>query len=176
MRPGPDPELTALSRTVLRLAEAAGNPVATAESCTGGYLAALLSGAEGVSHLFAAGLVVYSDDAKTRLLQIPRASIDRYGAVSREIVQAMAGAALEVTGAGIAVAVSGYTGPPGEQENGLVHFAVANRSGASVHLERRFGDVTRDAGRRLAAMQALTLLRDCLEAGGPAHGSKACVS
>lgn len=169
MQRGLDPELAALGRSVLQLAEAAGSPVATAESCTGGYLAALLSGAEGVSHVFIGGLVVYSDEAKTRLLNIPRTEIEQFGAVSRQIVQAMASAALEATGAGISVAVSGYTGPPGEDENGLVHFAVASRAGGLWHVVRHFGDVTRETGRRLAADQALTLLRDSLEDGRPAR-------
>lgn len=173
MRPGLDPDLAALGRSVLQLAEAAGSPVATAESCTGGYVAALLSGAEGVSHFFVGSLVVYSDEAKTRLLQIPRSEIDRYGAVSRKIVEAMAMGALEATGAGIAVAVSGYTGPPGEDENGLVHFAVADHSGALHHVERNFGDVTRDTGRRLAAEQALALLWNCLDTEYSVRTSKA---
>lgn len=154
-----------LARDVLLAADHAGAGVVTAESCTGGYIAALLAGVEGLSHSFKGGVVVYSDEAKMSLLGISAADLDRYGAVSCPIVQEMAKAVRSLTGAEFAVAVSGNTGPRGETANGRVHIAVASPSGVQ-HQLHEFGEVDRDQGRRRAAVQSLTLLRKALEASG----------
>lgn len=152
-------DLPALAEEVLRAAKQRDMSVAAAESCTGGHIASLLTGAEGLSHMFEAGFVTYSDKAKTDILGIPAEDVERYGAVSRNVVQAMAAGAVKSSRSQIAVAVSGFTGgaPPGE-ENGLVHVAVANDAGRTFHREYHFGDVDRDEGRDRAAEAALQLL------------------
>lgn len=161
-------DLAELARAVLVAAQKRNLSIATAESCTGGFLASLLAGAEGLSHQFAAGFIVYSDDSKTTLLGIPGADVTRFGAVSREIVSAMSRSALEQTGAGIAIAVSGYTGPKGGDRNGVVHFSISEREGASHHAWRCFGDVSRDEGRVMAAVHSLRMLQNVLT-GRPAR-------
>jgi len=158
-------DLSPLAAAVLEAAERAGLSVAAAESCTGGHIASLLTGAEGLSHVFEAGFVAYSDKAKSDVLGVPADQVERFGAVSREVALAMAEGALKGSRSTIAVAVSGFTGgaPPGE-ENGLVHIAVVDENGRSFHREYHFGEVDRDEGRDLAAASALELLRKAIAA------------
>ena len=120
----------------------------TAESCTGGLLAALLTDIEGCSHAFERGFVCYTDEAKTEMLRVPAALIRMHGAVSAEVALAMATGALAASKGHVALAVTGYTecGPDGE-EGGLVFFGAASRrSDPSVH-EHHFGDIGRGAVR-----------------------------
>ena len=120
----------------------------TAESCTGGLLAALLTDIQGCSHAFERGFVCYTDEAKTEMLKVPAELIRTRGAVSAEVAQAMALGALAASNGHIALAITGYTesGPDGE-EGGLVFFGAASRrSGPSVH-EHHFGDIGRGAVR-----------------------------
>ena len=88
-------DLPALAEEVLRAAEQADMSVAAAESCTGGHIASLLTGVEGLSHMFEAGFITYSDKAKTDVLGIPTGDVERYGAVSREVALAMAAGAMK---------------------------------------------------------------------------------
>jgi nicotinamide-nucleotide amidase len=133
--------------------------LATAESCTGGLLASLLTDVEGASHAFERGFVVYSEEAKCELLGVPRAQIEQYGAVSREVAVAMAEGAIGQSHADIALAVTGFAGQgaPGE-EAGLVHFACATRQGSTTHREVHFGDVGRGAVRIGALRIALEMM------------------
>jgi nicotinamide-nucleotide amidase len=158
-------DLSALAAEVLRAAEQAGLTVAAAESCTGGHIASILTGVEGLSHVFEAGFVTYSDKAKSDVLGILAEDVERCGAVSREMALAMAAGALKSSRSDIAVAVTGFTGgaPPGE-ENGLVHIAVVNEAGHSFHREYHFGEVERGHGRDLAAGAALAMLRNAIAA------------
>lgn len=105
------PDLARRARAVLDLACEREMPLITAESCTGGLLAALLTDVPGCSHIFERGFVVYSDDAKCDLLAVDRAQIDRCGAVSREVAVAMVRGALERSGKGVGVAITGFAGP-----------------------------------------------------------------
>jgi nicotinamide-nucleotide amidase len=156
-------ELEALAREVLERADEARVTIATAESCTGGGLASLLTSIDGCSSAFDRAFVTYSNDAKRDMLGIPPAMIERFGAVSRQVAEAMAERALGLSSAAVAVAVSGFTGPAGPgDENGLVHFAAACRDGRLLHRECHFGEVEREEGQRLALGEALDLLLEAL--------------
>jgi nicotinamide-nucleotide amidase len=158
-------DLSALAAETLRAADGAGLTVAAAESCTGGHIASMLTGIEGLSHVFEAGFVTYSDKAKSDVLGIPGEDVSQFGAVSREVALAMAAGALKSSRSNIAVAVTGFTGgaPPGE-ENGLVHIAVVDETGRSFHREYHFGEVERIDGRDLAAGAALAMLKNAIAA------------
>lgn len=135
--------------------------LATAESCTGGFIASLLTDVEGLSHGFDMGLVTYSDHAKTVGLGIEPLVIERAGAVSEEVARLMAQHVLAQSQAVAAVAVTGYIGgAPADGENGLVHILALSRSGHSLHRECHFGDVGREEGRDLVAKVALDLLAE----------------
>ena len=111
--------------------------VATAESCTGGMLAALLTDIEGAGHGFERGFVTYSKDSKTELLGIEPSILEHNDAVSEVVARAMAEGALQRSKADLALGVTGFACPggPGPQE-GLVHFALAHRNGRTVHREQ----------------------------------------
>ena len=135
--------------------------VATAESCTGGLLAAALTEVPGSSSVFDRGFVTYSNEAKTDLLGVPNALIDRVGVVSEEVAVAMAEGALAGTGSDLAVAITGIAGPGGgtaEKPVGLVHFAVARKGRPTRHAVHVFADLGREAIRLSAVRQALGLL------------------
>lgn len=156
-----------VEREAQRLLEAACDRelcFATAESCTGGLLASLLTDVEGASHAFERGFVTYSDQAKADLLGIDPALIARCGAVSRSVAIAMAEGAIARSAADIAFAVTGFAGPAGpDDEPGLVHFACARRGGATTHQEAHFGDVGRGPVRIGCIQVALGMMRDALE-------------
>ncbi|WP_213980849.1 CinA family protein [Sphingomonas sp. dw_22] len=137
--------------------------LATAESCTGGLLASLLTDVEGASHAFERGFVVYTDAAKSELLGIPLEQIERHGAVSAEIARAMAEGALAGSGADVAIAVTGFAGPgaPGD-EPGLVHFACARQGRATLSREEHFGDIGRGPVRIECMRVALDMLSQVL--------------
>lgn len=151
---------------VLQLACDTDSPLVTAESCTGGLLAALLTDVPGLSHIFECGVVAYSDEAKSDLLGIERDKIESCGAVSKEIALAMAEGALLRSEAAIAISITGFAGPPGDGEDGeegLVHFACARRDGETGHREERFGAIGRD-GVRVAALEiALEMVEQALK-------------
>ena len=140
-----------------------GLKVATAESCTGGMLAALLTDIEGAGHGFDRGFVTYTKEAKSELLGIPRNLIDNNNAVSEIVARAMAEGALERSQADFAVGVTGFAGPAGEDcEEGLVHFALARRGGETVHREEHFGAIGRGPVRVRALSSMLTMLEDAI--------------
>ena len=150
---------------VLDLAHELRVKLATAESCTGGLLAALLTDVQGRGHVFERGFVVYSEDAKCDLLGIARDKVDSCGAVSREIAVEMALGALRRSRADIALSITGFAGPGGEDdEEGLVHFACASRGGAIVHREEHFGPLGRQGVRIEALNTALELFETALKA------------
>ncbi|MDY6982458.1 MAG: CinA family protein [Pseudomonadota bacterium] len=125
--------------------------LATAESCTGGMLASLLTDVEGLSHAFERGFVTYSEASKHELLGVPRDLIDAKGAVSREVAVAMAEGALARSQADIALAVTGFAGDG--DEPGLVHFACARRGRPTDHEEAHFGNKGRGQI-RIATLEA----------------------
>lgn len=114
--------------------------LATAESCTGGLLASLLTDVEGKSHIFDRGFLVYSDKAKTAMLGVPRTLIADHGSVSQQVAVAMAEGALDRSDADIAIAITGFAGPAGPtDEEGLVHYACARRGAQTRHREAHYG-------------------------------------
>lgn len=119
--------------------------LATAESCTGGMLASLLTDVQGLAHAFDRGFVTYTNEAKNEMLGVPLELIERVGAVSREVAVAMAEGALERSRAHIALSVTGFA-DKGE-EPGLVHFACARNGRSTAHREEHFGPVGRGATR-----------------------------
>ena len=152
--------LRACAETLLAAARAKGLKIATAESCTGGLIAGLLTEIPGSSDVVERGFVTYSNDAKEEMLAVSRDLLIAHGAVSEPVARAMVQGALEHSNADIAVAVTGIAGPGGGSDDkpvGLVHIAAA-RSGTLVHRECRFGDIGR-TGVRLASVEvALELL------------------
>jgi len=149
------------ARHLLDLCRARGLKAATAESCTGGLVAAALTDIAGSSDVFDRGFVTYSNEAKVAMLGVPAAILRDHGAVSRETAQAMAQGALRASQADLAVAVTGVAGPGGgtaDKPVGLVHFAAASRNGALVHKEMRYGDIGRAEVRRKSVEEALAML------------------
>ncbi len=141
-----------------------GLKVATAESCTGGMLAALLTDIEGAGHGFDRGFVTYTKEAKRELLGIPSELLDRNDAVSETVARAMADCALTRSKADIALGVTGFAGPAGENcEEGLVHFALARRGGDTVHREEHFGAIGRGAIRVKSLKCLLEMIEDALQ-------------
>ena len=137
--------------------------VATAESCTGGMLAALLTDIEGAGHGFERGFVTYTKEAKSELLGIPRDLLDNNNAVSEIVARAMAEGALERSQADFAVGVTGFAGPAGDGcEEGLVHFALARRGGETVHREEHFGAIGRGPVRVRSLRSMLKMLEDAV--------------
>lgn len=150
-----------------RLAErlSSGKPsLATAESCTGGLLAAAIVSHPGVSKAFERGLVVYSVDAKCELLGLERHHVEECDGVSADIARAMARAALEESRAGLAAATTGFAGPrQGEEEVGLVHVAVASAQHCD-HRELHCGDIGREAVCEQVVLTVLQMMIDRIEA------------
>lgn len=135
--------------------------VATAESCTGGMLAALLTDIEGCGHGFERGFVTYSKAAKHDLLGIDHDLLDQNEAVSEPVARAMAEGALARSDADIAIGVTGFAGPAGEGcEEGLVHFSLARRGGGTTHRVEHFGPL----GRGPVRVKSLEAMLDMLEA------------
>jgi nicotinamide-nucleotide amidase len=152
-----------LARLAARVGEhllAGSRRIATAESCTGGWIGKALTDVPGSSQWFETGYICYGNSAKTTLLGILPAEIVAHGAVSEPVVKAMALGALERSGADVAVAVSGIAGPDGGSPGkpvGTVWFAWAWRHGKSLHVQARLklfkGD--REAVRRKSVSDAL---------------------
>jgi nicotinamide-nucleotide amidase len=164
--PAPD-HLDRRAASALKAAEARGFSIATAESCTGGLVSALLTDVDGLSHVFERGFVVYAEQAKVDLLGLAPQKLKQEGAVSRWAARAMAQGALAQSDADVAVAITGYAGP-GDGEEGLVHIAVARKGSAFPdihHRERRYGPRGRIEIRALAAEDALLLLCSTIEDG-----------
>jgi len=159
---------------VLRRAKARQMLLATAESCTGGLLASLLTDIEGYSGWFDRGFVVYSNEAKSQMLGIDPIEISRHGPVSREIAVRMAEGALANSLADVAVGITGFAGPASRgDEEGLVHLAAASIRRTlhravhrAVHRECHFGSCGRDRARQLAVAGALELMQELI---GPAQ-------
>ena len=149
-----------LARSVLERAGEQRRSLATAESCTGGMLASLLTDVEGASGVFERGFVVYSDEAKCELLGLRAGEIDRCGAVSQEVAIAMAEGALERSHADIAVSTTGYAGDG--PEPGLVHFACAATGRPTLHREMRFGPIGRGPIRVESMRVALEMIDEVL--------------
>jgi nicotinamide-nucleotide amidase len=159
------PALLAHAERLLADARAKGLKIVTAESCTGGLLAALLTEIPGSSDVVERGFVTYSNESKHELLGVPNDLIARHGAVSAEVARAMALGALKHARADLAVAVTGIAGPSGgtiDKPVGLVHLAAA-RGDHVIAQECRFGDIGRGEVRLRAVATALEMLSALLQ-------------
>jgi nicotinamide-nucleotide amidase len=138
--------------------------VATAESCTGGMLAALLTDIEGAGHGFERGFVAYTKDAKAELLGIEPSLLDRNDAVSEIVAREMADGALKRSHADVAIGITGFAGPAGPgNEEGLVHMALARRGRPTLHREEHFGAIGRGAIRVQSLKAMLEMLEQAIE-------------
>jgi nicotinamide-nucleotide amidase len=141
-----------------------GLTIATAESCTGGMLAALLTDIEGAGHGFDRGFVTYTKESKSDLLGIEPELLDRNEAVSEVVARAMAEGALARSRAALALGITGFAGPAGPgNEEGLVHIALARRGRSTTHREEHFGAVGRGAIRVKSLKIMLEMLEQALE-------------
>ncbi len=155
-----DATLSALAEAAGAALRAASWRVATAESCTGGWVSKALTDVAGSSGFFTAGFVTYSNEAKQRALGVASATLVAHGAVSRQVVLEMALGAQRVGEADLAIAISGVAGPTGgtaDKPVGCVWFGLAGPGGA-VHAERHVFVGNREAVRRQAVVHALGLI------------------
>ena len=153
----------ALTQRLAGLLLAQGHMLATAESCTGGMIAAACTDLAGSSAWFERGFVTYSNEAKTELLGVPAALIAEHGAVSEPVVRAMAAGALRQSRAHIAVAVTGVAGPGGGSVGkpvGSVWLGWATAAGVVTQLRHFEGD--RQQVRQATVLRALQGLNDLL--------------
>ncbi|PZA13735.1 CinA family protein [Rhodopseudomonas palustris] len=164
----------ALARSLLDLCRSRKLMIATAESCTGGLVAGALTDIPGSSDVIDRGFVTYSNAAKHDLLGVENATLNTFGAVSKETAIAMAVGALENADVDLAVSITGIAGPGGATPGkpvGLVHFAVAARDGRISHREQRFGAIGRSNVRQRSVVEALRMLLEL--ARGPKPPTKA---
>lgn len=158
-----------LAHKVVLLARQKHMLLTTAESCTGGLLAAALTGVRGVSDVFAGGFITYSNDMKRRILGVSSRTLYHYGAVSKATARSMAKKALDKTSASMAISVTGIAGPAGGsvlKPVGLVHFAVARKLKKRIaiyHEKHIFRNLGRNSVRQAAVRQALKMLAQHLK-------------
>ena len=160
-----DQRIIADATALLEACRPRGILLATAESCTGGLLAATLTAIPGSSDVVDRGFVTYSNAAKSEMLGVPVWLIERHGAVSEDVARAMAGGALTHSRATLAVAITGIAGPSGgtaEKPIGLVHVAGAARDAPVSHERLLLGDIGRAEIRRESVRRALALLASLL--------------
>lgn len=160
-----DAQLLARAEALVAAYTAARRTIATAESCTGGLVAGLLTAVPGSSAVVERGFVTYSNEAKAESIGVPMDLIRQHGAVSAPVAGAMAAGALAASRASVAVAITGIAGPGGgsaEKPVGLVHFGLAQREGGIRLLERRYGDLGRAGIRCAAVADALGLLEEAI--------------
>ncbi len=161
-----DPEsIGALAEALVGELLAAGKTAATAESCTGGWIAKSITDISGSSGCFAYGLVSYSNGAKESLLGVSPATLEEQGAVSDAVVREMAQGALSLSGADVAAAVSGVAGPDGGSEEkpvGTVWFAWAtrNKDKPEIDVEKRFLKGDREQVRAQTVVISLQGIRE----------------
>ena len=144
--------------------------LATAESCTGGLVAATISEIAGSSLVLDRGFVTYSNAAKQQMLGVTPATIDVYGAVSRECAEEMAKGALAHASIDLAISITGIAGPTGAVPGkpiGLVFFCAASRSGRVIAHDRKYGDIGRGNVRHQSVLQALAMLQELAEKEEP---------
>jgi nicotinamide-nucleotide amidase len=154
------PETEAATRRLLAKACDRDLMFATAESCTGGMLASLLTDLPGVAHAFDRGFVTYTNEAKHEMLGVSLYLIDDKSAVSKEVAVAMAEGALARSRANIACSVTGYA--DSGEEPGLVHFGCARAGRVTAHREEHFGPIGRGPTRMECMRVAVEMMTDML--------------
>lgn len=154
-----------LALAVVEIACAREMALATAESCTGGLLASLLTDIPGCSHVFDRAFVAYTDNAKIEMLGVPAAFLAQEGAVSQSTAIAMADGAIQRSGADVAVSITGWVEETGHplKPGGLVHFACARRGGYTHHRQARFTDIGRARMRVECLRVALKMFQQALK-------------
>lgn len=155
------------AEAVIHAAIKAGVLIATAESCTGGLVSGALTAVAGSSAALDRGFVTYSNEAKAELLGVSEGLLTQFGAVSEPVARAMTLGAVDRSRASAAVSITGIAGPGGgslQKPVGLVHFAAVGPQGGVVHVERRFGEIGREAVRLESVRVALALLLDAVTA------------
>ena len=154
-------DISTLARSLLDLCRSRKLMVATAESCTGGMVAATITDHPGASAVLDRSFITYSNEAKRAMLGVSASVLTNFGAVSKETAIEMAVGALEKADVDIAVSITGIAGPGGATPGkpvGLVHFAAAARDGRITHREIRFGAIGRGNVRERSVAEALKLL------------------
>lgn len=158
--------MTNYSETAVKLLKEKGLKLTTAESCTGGLIAKMITDVSGASEVFECGIISYSNEIKTSILGVRPSTLAQFGAVSEETVTEMAQGALKVSGADISVAVSGIAGPTSdntEKPVGLIWIAVSTSGRTTTKkLNNNFDVNIRENNRNSAANEALKLICEIL--------------
>ena len=153
-----------LEEKVVKVLNEKGLVLATAESCTGGLIAKRITDVSGSSAVFNCGIVSYSNEIKENVLGVSHKTLGTYGAVSEETVREMVKGALKISGADIAVSVSGIAGPNSdntEKPVGLIFLAVSNGKSITVkQLNNTFTENIRENNRQSASDEALKMILD----------------
>lgn len=158
-------DFTIQASALLDRLKASGLMVATAESCTGGMIAAALTDIAGSSAVVERGFVTYSNEAKIEMLGVPTDLIAAHGAVSEPVACAMAEGALAHSGADIAISVTGVAGPGGGSEDkpvGTVHFGCKRKGRSTVHNHQLFAEMDRSSVREASVRHAFRMIAECL--------------
>jgi len=158
-------EIAALARLLVDEARSRSVRIATAESCTGGLVAAAICAVPGASDIFERGFVTYSNRAKSEMIGVPGDLIADFGAVSEPVARAMAEGALAHSDTHLTVAITGIAGPGGGtpmKPVGTVHFATARANGPILHRHELFAGESREAIQLAALRTALEMLRERL--------------
>ena len=137
--------------------------IATAESCTGGLIAAALTSVAGSSDVVERGFITYSNEAKIDMLGVDKDLITLHGAVSEPVARAMCEGALEHSSADLAVSITGVAGPGGgsaDKPVGTVHIGVASQNNATNHARLQFGDIGRSNIRHATMLAAFSMLQE----------------
>jgi len=153
-----------LAKEVLQACDTYNLKLATAESCTGGLIAAYLTDIAGSSSVVERGFVTYSNEAKNEMLGVPIDLISQLGAVSDDVARAMAEGAVKHSHADIAVSVTGIAGPDGGTESkpvGLVHMAVAREGRKTIHEKHTFEGNRENVRQKTVAAALQLVLRNC---------------
>jgi nicotinamide-nucleotide amidase len=158
------PEVEHLVISVVRAACERKLRLVTAESCTAGLVASLLTDIEGCSHAFERGFVAYTDQAKQQMLAVPEGLLTQFGAVSAPVAKAMAEGALTHSAGDIALAITGFAGAAApDEEPGLVFLALAHRGRNTEIREQHFGDIGRGPVRVACLRSGLEMLRRSID-------------
>lgn len=152
--------IASLAEKVVSSYQAEGRKIATAESCTGGLIAAALTDVPGASAVLDRGFISYSNEAKIEVLRVEADSLEHYGAVSARVAEEMAQGALEFSHADVAISVTGIAGPSGGSDKkpvGLVFLGLATNKDVLMHYQCNFSG-TREDIRMQTVAEALKLL------------------
>ena len=158
-------DIRTLAECLLEAARQRSLRIATAESCTGGLVAAALTSIPGSSDAFDRGFVTYTDEAKQQMLGVNIKSLEAYGAVSEAVAKEMSYGALANSMADISVSITGIAGPDGGSEEkpvGTVYFSIAQLGDIPVVEKRLFSDMDRDQVRTQSVIVALSLMLEAI--------------